>query len=239
MRFTGFEFNGRHSYKDLGLTIESRKIGNPSKIKRTDRVPFSNHIYDFSDIYNGQEYEERQIEYTLNLFNKDAKALDENFYISETAILNWLMQNNKKEVLRDDLIPGYYFMAEVVNSIDTDFLFRYGKLTVTFTAYPFKIGELLEGNDLWDPFNFELDVFQDTEFKIQGTRNVTLYNVGSGTVIPQIVVDSRMTIKTKYSNVTLNAGTHEVADISLSPGENHFAITGNGHITFNFRKELI
>ncbi len=239
MTYTGFSFNGKHSYKDLGLTIQHRKIGNPSKIKNTARVPYSNQIYDFSNIYSGQEYDEREIEYTLNLISHDKSTLDNSFYMQETVILNWLMQSNKKEVLRDDLVPGYYFLAEVVGDIDTDFLWEYGELNVKFKAAPFKYSDLLEGNDLWDPFNFELDVFQDTEFKVSGSRKITLYNVGSNTVIPQIVVDSRMTIKTHYADITLNPGTHEVADISLIPGENNFTVTGNGHITFNFRKELI
>ena len=68
--YTGIEFNGKHSLGDFGLTVSNREIGYPSKIKRQERVPFSNTVYDFSNLYGGQEYEERSITYTLNLINK-------------------------------------------------------------------------------------------------------------------------------------------------------------------------
>lgn len=239
MSFTGFEFRGKHSYNDFGLTIESRKIGNPSKIKRMERVPFSNEIYDFSNVYGGQEYEEREIEYTINLFNKNSKALDNEFFISETEVLNWLMGSNRKEILKDDLVPGYYFLAEVISGIDTDFLFRFGKLTVTFTAYPFKISELKEGHDLWDPFNFLLDYAQTTEFTVNGTKEVTLYNPGASVIQPKIIASNAMTITKGNTTFNVPSGESKSHDFILHQGENKITIKGNGTIEFLFHKELI
>src|SRR5690625_130585 len=116
--FTGIEFDGKHSLKDFNLTISERKIGYPSKIKNEERIPFSNTVYDFSDIYGGQEYEERSIMYTFNIVNRNRigdfkqEYTDFNFY--ETDVLNWLMTPNQKKMLKDDTIPGYYFSAELV-----------------------------------------------------------------------------------------------------------------------------
>src|SRR5690625_2327739 len=161
--YTGIEFNGKHS-RDFNLTISEREIGYPSKIKRTERVPFSNEIYDFSNIYLGQEYEERNIRYTFNIVNRDklgdfkSEYTDFNFY--ETEVANWLMGTVSKEVLKDDTLPGYYFLAEIEDSPANEFRIIGGELTVTFKAYPFKISEAEEGNDIWDDFNFLLDVAQ-------------------------------------------------------------------------------
>src|SRR5690625_2621094 len=99
--------------------------------------------------------------------------------MKRVEVLNWLVPVNKKIKLIDDYVPGYYFMAEVEEAPDFDELRFRGRLTVTFTAYPFKVSELHEGNDLWDPFNFLLDYAQVTEFTVNGTKEITLYNPGA------------------------------------------------------------
>src|SRR5690625_848056 len=136
----GIIFDDKHSYRDFGLTLESREIGNPSKIKRKVRVPFSNEIYDFSDIYGSQEYEERLLTYTFNIVDMHNYS-KESFSTLKIAVLNWLMGPNSKEKLVDDAIPGYYFMAEVENGPALEEWEFDGALAVEFTAYPFKIGE--------------------------------------------------------------------------------------------------
>lgn len=244
MSFSGFTFNGKHTYHDLGLTIESRNIGNPAKIKNIERVPYSNVTYDFTRLFDGQEYENRTIEYTLNLFSgRNAfgvrRNIDEYFHIKETIILNWLTHEPKRIPLFDDAIPHYYFMAEVVSEVDTEYLWRYGKMNVSFTAYPFKIGAYLEGNDLWDPFVFDIDAFQDTEFEVEGIKDVTLINVGNNTVVPEIEVSNDMTVVTDLLTVELKAGTHKTVDIPIEKGENDFTLIGDGSIEFRFRKELV
>lgn len=234
--FSGFEFNGLHSYKDLNLTIEKRKIGNPSKIKRLERVPFSNQIYDFSNLYGGQEFEERVLEYDVNIAWGD-KSKD--FFSYETEVINWLMAASGKVMLKDDLIPGYYFLAEVVEGSDTDFIFVGGRMSIRFNAYPFKIGELYEGNDIWDTFNFILDYAQDTKFDVNGSKSVTLYNPSATTVIPQIIASSEMTVIRGNTQYIIPQGTTKSHDFMLNQNENKLIIQGNGTIEFKFRKELI
>jgi len=236
LTYTGFKYNGFHSFKDFGLSIEKREIGNPSKIKRLERVPFSNTNYDFSNIYGGQEFEERTLSYEVNVAWKD-KSND--FYSYETEFLNWLGSVSEKQVLVDDLVPGFYFLAEVVNQIDTDFLHYGGKSIIEFTAYPFKIGEHFEGNDIWDDFNFLLDYAQDTKFEINGSKAVTLYNLSATTVVPQIVASSPMQIKRGNTTYQIPKGSTQSHDFMLLQNENHLTITGDGTIEFKFRKELI
>lgn len=235
--FTGFEFNGQHSYRDFGLTLESRKIGNPSKVKVTERIPYSNIEYDFSKIYGGQEYTEREINYVLNINGRGAKA---NFYLIETEINQWLFVPSKKMILKDDMIPGFYFLAEVVTNPDDEYLFNLGgKLSITFTAYPFKIANLEEGNDIWDTFNFLLDYAQTTQFNVAGSMDITLYNPSATTVKP--VIHSSTSMKIIKNGVTYNviSGTSSSDDFMLNIGENKLKIVGTGSISFHFRKEMI
>src|SRR5699024_6121661 len=133
--FSGIEFNNKHSYKDMNLTIAKREIGNPSKIKRLDRVAFSNQIYDFSELYGMQEYEERSLKYK---FNVGFRSYFERLYIFVSVVINLLMGVNAKVILKDDFIPVYYFLAEVVNVPTNDHLFAGGTLEVEFPAYPLK-----------------------------------------------------------------------------------------------------
>lgn len=233
--FFGIRFNGKHSYKDFGLRVIDKVIGNPSKVKSKERVPFSNQIYDFSGIYGGQEYEERPITYIFNV--KDYNKV--NMAVKKIDVLNWLMQPNEKIQLIDDYIPGYYFLAEIEEAPDFDELRFRGVLTVTFTAYPFKIGELEEGNDIWDAFNFLLDYAQDTGFDVNGSKDITLYNNGASAVKPVIRASGPMEIIKGSTTFSVPSGESESYDLMLTGLENKMTIKGNGTISFHFRKELI
>ncbi|WP_313429995.1 phage tail domain-containing protein [Siminovitchia terrae] len=231
----GITFDGNHSYRDYGLTVADKVIGNPSKIKVKERVPFSNEIYDFSGIYSGQEYEERLLTYVFNV--KDYDKID--LSMKKVEVLNWVMRPNRKVKLIDDYIPGYYFMAEVEEDPDFDELRYHGRLTVNFIAYPFKIGELEEGNDLWDPFNFLLDYAQITEFDIRGSQNITLYNPGANTIKPTIRTTTPMQIIKDGKTFNVPVGESESYDFLLAGIENKLTVRGNGKISFHFQKELI
>ena len=231
----GITFNGKHSYNDLGLRVVDKIIGNPSKIKRKERVPFSNEIYDFSGIYGGQEYEERSLTYVFDIKNYNKT----NMAIKKIEVLNWLMQPSEKTKLIDDYIPGYYFVAEVEEEPDFDELRFRGNLTINFTAYPFKIGELYEGNDIWDTFNFLLDYAQITDFEVNGRKEVVLYNPGASVVKPKILSSNSMELIKDGVTYNVPVGESQSHDFVLPGLENKVTIIGNGRIQFLFKKELI
>lgn len=236
MNKLGITFDGKHSYRDFGLTLADRIIGNPRKIKKKERVPYSNQVYDYSGIYGEQEYEERSLTYVFNIKDYDKINLES----KKTEVINWLMHPFQKIKLIDDYIPGYYFMAEVENNPDFSEMRFNGRLTVQFTAYPFRIAEREEGHDIWDEFNFILDVAQETMFEVDETLKATLYNVGiKKAVYPIIEASAPMEIKKGGTIYQVNAGTTQSYDFALSHGENKITITGNGTISFHFRKELI
>lgn len=156
----GITFLGKHSYKDLGITMPpQREIGIPNKIKNKRRVPFSNVIYDFSRLYGEETYEERTLTYNFNIGG--IRATKEQMTAERTQIVNWLMHSEGKQPLYDDTIPGWHFLAEVEGNMSFQENWRTGVLTVTFTAYPFMIRNIPDGEDEWDSFNFNHDVIQN------------------------------------------------------------------------------
>lgn len=238
MRY-GIDFNGKHSYADFRITVAEKDVGFPEKEKIKVKVPFSNVEYDFSELYGEQTYTERSLSYTLNVLDKHRINTTERINVLETKLSNWLMNSNGKQKLYDDSMPGYYYLAEVEGGLSFEELWNHGTLTVEFTAYPFMIAELEEGHDIWDDFNFELDIAQETEFEVDGALDVVLYNVGTPGLNPQIETSSDMEITKGNTTYVLSSGKTESEDFRLQSGENELTIKGNGTIKFTFFKELI
>jgi phage-related protein len=236
----GIKFNGKHSYRDFGVTLGvDKEIGYPEKEKIKVKVPFSNIEYDFSQIYGEQTYTTRTLTYTLNVLDKNKINTTQRINLLETRLSNWLLNSNGKQKLYDDAIPGYYYLAEVESGLSFDELWNSGTLTVEFTAYPFMISELPEGHDIWDKFNFELDAAQTVEFTVNGTLDITLLNIGTPSITPEMEASAAMQVEKDGVTYNVPIGTSKSIDFILKPGENDLSITGNGTIKFLFHKELI
>lgn len=235
----GIEFNGKHSYRDFGVTMAPGKvIGIPNKNKVKVTVPFSNAEYDFSSLYGGEQtYQPRPLVYPFNIYRKTIGKVPMN--TMKTKFINWLMRNNGKQKLYDDAYPGYYFLAEIEGNSSFDEDYDTGILTVEFNAYPFMISELKEGHDIWDDFNFELDMAQPVNFVVNGSLEALLYNVGIPSLQPIITTSSSMEIIKDNIKYNIPSGISKSEDFTLDQGENDLIITGNGSISFEFHKELI
>lgn len=237
MNYHGITINNLHSYNDFDLIMTDRNITTPSKIKIKKSVPYLNGYYDFSDINGTENYDERSLEYTFKFKCNSLKQF-ENKYIN---ILRWIVHGTKKE-LRDDLLEGYYFLAECEGKIEYkrfDTNRKYGYITISFVAYPFKIGDRYEGNNLWDPFNFETDVLQDTKFDVNGSKEVNIYNLSAISVVPKVVCSSEMSVTKENVTYNFKAGESEDYRFIFKPYENKLTIKGNGTIEFLFRKMVI
>lgn len=236
----GIQFNGKHSYRDLGITHGTiREIGVPNKIKVIKRPPFSNVDIDFSELYGDQIYENRPLKYSFNLVDRYGTYTAESLTTTKTLLTNWLMNSNGKQPLYDDLYPNYYFLAEVEEGTDIEEDWNKGLLTVTFNAYPFMIHDLQEGHDLWDEINFATDVLQPTSFNVRGTQNIVLVNAGTPDVVPRIVTDSPFSIMLRGQKYDVSSGITNSHRFVLKSGENHITLEGTGQIEFGFYQELI
>lgn len=229
----GIKRNNKHSFNDFGLTIKSKKIGNPKKNKIKQEVPFMNGSYDFSLLYGEQTYSERQLDYTFNLNEKNKIALN----IKKIKILEWL-NDGGKQPLYDDTIPGFYFLAEVDECVFNEDG-RNAELTVTFNAYPYKIAEKNEGNDIWDEFNFELDYAQDTKFTVAGEKTIELYNLGSSLITPTVKTTASFYVVKRGITYKFNKGVTTDWRFVLEKGINNIDIHGTGDIEFIFKREVL
>ncbi|QKI15964.1 phage tail protein [Bacillus cereus] len=235
----GIKFDGKHSYNDMGYTMPAeRDIGFPSKEKIVVQVPFSNVEYDFSELYGSQTYGSRQLKYQFNVVRR-GNYTPQAMQIEKTKLINWLMNTRGRKKLYDDTIPGYYFLAELESAANVQDDWETGTLTATFRAYPFMIAELYEGNDIWDTFNFDLDVAQTTDFTVNGMLQVVLLNVGASDVVPEIITPKQMKIIKNGITYIVPAGITKDKGFVLKSGENPLKVTGNGTISFRFHKELI
>ena len=231
----GITFNGRHSFNDMGYKILSnREIKSPSKVKVKKSVPYMNGSYDFSNLYGGNCFTDRVLEYTFLLRATSNKNLEAVRMDCE----NWLMGTNEQTKLIDDNMNLYYYLAECEN-VKFEDMGLTGKLTATFNAYPFRLYGWVEGNDLWDRFNFELDVSQDVKFDIEGSKDIVLYNQGATHVKPTIIVSSDMEIVKDDITYSIEKGTTNDWQFVLGVGENHLTVKGTGTIEFEFRKEVL
>lgn len=231
----GIRFNGHHS-SEFGLRIlQGKQIGFPTKIKSLVSIPHSSNEYDFSSVVGVQAYSDRTVSIPFHIKKMDKESL----YNEWTKIVNWLMGTDSKTPLYDDLMDEYYYMAEVREAPEFNELLTRGTLTVNFTCYPFRISKLREGNDIWDTFNFELDVAQPTSFNISGSETVKLINNGTNGIYPSIEADSTFTITVNGNVYEFGNGSTEAKTLILKPGNNQIEIEGNGNIAFEFYKEVI
>lgn len=230
----GFTLNNKHSYNDFSLRIINREFNPPKKRKIKLNVPFMNGTYDFSSLYGEVAYEERVLKYTLDF--KYSNKIE--FLYKKNQITNWIM-NSTKEKLYDDLIPGYYFLAECEDEIQFNEYEVGCEISIKFIAYPFMIRELREGNDIWDKFNFELDLSQETLFNINGSLDINLYNDSIINKTPEITCSSNFEITKNGVIYNFKQGTYKDWRFILNKGNNKITIKGNGNIEFKFFKEVL
>lgn len=228
----GFTRSGIHT-REYGMWLVNRQAPTPSEKQIIESVPFMQGVYDFSNILGERVYENRSLTYVFEIKQQDYERRK----INQTAIENWLKKDGVAP-LYDDHARGYYYMAKCT-SINTDDFYGGLRVTTTWDAYPFKISELPEGHDIWDEFNFELDVAIPSEIEVNGTETVNLYNIGMSSKSPKITTTAPMSIIKNGITYNLPAGEIQDEDFRLMVGDNNLTIVGNGTIKFEWYKELL
>ncbi len=229
-------FDGLDSFSDFGVVVQTASIGLPAKNKNRIQIPNTSIYYDYATVF-GDVYAERTLEYTFLICNINAMTTEELEH-EKLQLAKWLMPGSQHE-LRDSVIPNYHFTAEVQNGPEYTDNIDYGLFKVNFTCYPFRIRDGAEGDDIWDTFDFDNDVAQDTSFSVNGTISILLINVGVQPVSPELVVTGTVAVKIGEVSKTLITGTYTDTGLVLAIGENSVSLSGSGTITFIWHKELI
>lgn len=229
----GIVKSGKHSYNDFGLTVRDATTETKKKNKTLVQIPFMNGMYDFSSLYGGQTFEEETRIYEFNLVVKDKYDLE----IQKIKLSDWLLDGEQVEIY-DDLLVGYHRLAECVD-LSFEENHNYVKVIATFRAYPFKIRDKHEGDDIWDTFNFELDVAQDVKFTVESFKSEVLINSGSSVVTPVVICSAPMIVTLNNKVFKFPKGESKDYRFMLKKGDSSLNIEGQGTIEFKFRKEVL
>ena len=82
-------YNGKHSFNDFGLKrFNSKEHKAPSKNKIYETVPFMNGSYDFSNIYGGNTYSDRELTYSFLVEVDNEEAMNYMVSSERKLILN-------------------------------------------------------------------------------------------------------------------------------------------------------
>lgn len=240
--YYGITFQNKHSWRDFGLRVIGKKITFPAKNKVTIQPPYSNQLIDLSAFYNEQTFNDRTFQVTFLIIDRQ-RVSKEVLYTAWAKIVNWLMTPTGRQPLIDDVMSEHYYLGEVVDAPTWEEFRVHGKFTVTWACYPFRISRLAEGNDIWDTFNFDFDVAQQVGYDVDGSRNIVLLNNGATPIQPTIVADAAMTITSDDLVTQIQPGTTEpdrlLQPLTLAVGVNSLAVSGTGHIEFQWHKEVI
>lgn len=218
----------------LNIKLMERSIQPPAPIVNKQSVPFLSGSYDFSKMGGEIFYEEREITCKFAIPTENTNSL----HIVYSRLLDITMTDIKLKIQFKD-IPYYFFKGSVQGAPNFDEIAQFGTCTIRFMCYPFKICEFEEGNDIWDAFNFELDIAQDVEFDINGRREIILYNNSSCGIDPIIQCTSTMKVIKNGQYYTFKAGTTQSWSLRLDRGVNNLIVEGLGKIKFLWHKGLL
>lgn len=230
----GFAFGDFYS-ADENWWLLDRSAPTPDEKEVTEDIPYSQGILDFSALTGDRFFSNREMTYQLLSLSDD--------YQDRKAIENELkrrLTTQLTQALFDTHEPGLHWIGKV-KSVTVEDDSKYGtlKATIVFDCYPFAIGNSAEGTDIWDDVFFPNWVFQDTSFKVNGTQNINMINIGSHTAEVKIVVTGTVTVAGSFGSMTLTAGTYTDTQLTLAIGENKLTLSGSGTINFEFYKEVM
>lgn len=225
--------NGISTIEKFDIELMEKSIQPPSPKRVIESLPFKNSAYDFSALYEELTFNERKITCKYAIPTESTDML----HIKYSQFLSLIMEYEL--VLKFEDIYGYYFIGKVINSPSFDEISTFGTITVVYSCYPFKISTLQDGHDIWDEFNFELDMVQDTKFEVESIKNIQLYNNGSVGINPIITCSNDMEIIKGTTTFKFKAGESKSWSFKLDKGLNNLTIKGTGTIEFKWYKEVL
>lgn len=213
---------GEHdSYYDFDASMKEREIGEPKKKSIKETVPFSNKIYDFTQI-NGEIYwEERILTYVFEIMADSPMELER----KKQDFKKWIM-NIHEEELHDPYIEDYHFVATFDEMSCDDSEIEKSTITVTFTAYPYMISD-------------KTRVY--TVNATEEEQEVKIYVNSCHKITPRFLSEVPFVLQYGYTSYEFDAGLTEHNLIRLKDGLNYVYIKstrGEGKIGISFYEEV-
>lgn len=224
----GVIFDEIHSFMDLELILTDVKISSPEPQTKMVSVPVRNGDIDMSDVVSGNtRFKNRTIVFTF-ISNKNV----EDWLLEISNIRNKIAGQKKRIII--DYDPAFYWYGRITD-VSQEISDNIESIVVTASVDPYKYSITTSEEDwLWDPFDFEQSVINETaDLEVDGSLEVSII-AGKRWDNPIIISDSVMTVAFKGSTYKIKAGSQVMYDIILEEGENILTFTGNGKVTINY-----
>ena len=234
---------GHFDSRRFGLNLHERIGDTPSEKGITTSIPYMQGVVDMSNLLGNRIYDNRGITYVFYRFGVNRKGTARDF---QTTITNLLMREFDQR-LEDSFEPDFFYQGKcqevvVIDDYDRNRL----RIEITFDLYPFKIAKHTEGDDLFDPFNFDIDAFHDgLNFIItEQPSTIQLYNASQLVLRPLVTASGAIELtRAGRRTLELEVGTERTyRDFRLEQGMNTLtlrSLSGNANISFDWRKERI
>lgn len=222
--------------KNEKLYLIERNAPTPEEKEILKDIPFKQGVLDFSALLGSRVFKNREIEYVFMLFNTPYNQRK----IVERNIKQKLMVHPRNK-LYDTHDANYYWLGKCKSvEVENGEQFNQLKVTVTFDCYPYMFSHTNYFDDFWDTFEFDEDVANYTKYVVKGSLDFPLFNAGSVAVKPEIIVDSRFSVKVNDEKpIVFEAGSKKDYYLSLHPGVNDVHVEGTGTIKFHYQKEVM
>lgn len=224
----GVTFGEKHSYRDFGLTLQTRPEISPPVPKTVYiDIPASDGKLDLTESLTGDvKYNNRIIVCNFNVIgNRDRWA---DIY---SEILAYLHGKQMRIIMDDD--PAYYYFGRVsVNQ------WKSSKLTSTIVieadVEPYKYDVSYE-EWLWDTFDFETGVIREYQnLTVDGTLEVLIPGDGKK-LIPTISATAAMTVSCNGTVYALHVGKNKIVNLVLGQEDNVLIFSGNGQVSIDYK----
>ena len=177
----GFDFNGKHSFRDFGLVtkIKNRPLLPEPKIV-VEEVPHRDGELDFSEVNPDKrtKYKPRTIEVECAFVQRNMKYLQQKAHM----IAAWLAAGERSLIFDDE--TAVFYLARVVNRLDLENqIARIGRFTLQFKCRPFAFSRIKSneqprfGQGLL--FGYGCRFSGPTIFPISGPTNLNIHNPGT------------------------------------------------------------
>lgn len=209
--------NGKGLTTDFDSYIAERTLSNPKKKSIKQTVPFSNEAYDFSAIDGEVYYEERDLQYTIDIAEVSTTAMEQ----KRSDLLEWLYSVQNVDIF-DPYLTGYHLKGSFESSQWSED-FNYSRLVISFKVYPYKIANQSATN----------------QFNIGGNTNISVNNTSSHPIVPALTATASMSVTIGNRTYNIPSGTSKIPTFKLGKGANSIRVSGNGRLTISYSAEVL
>lgn len=204
-------FGDYNSFIDFSLILTSKTIGSPAPKTSTIEIEGGDGNLDYTDYFGDTFFNNRALTFDFETIISPSE-----FPSLFSRIQNALHGKKMKVRLSEDS-EFYYYGRIIVNEWKSNK--RIGKITIEVDADPYKYR------------NFEtvrtISVSGDTNFVLNNLRR---------RATPTIEVSGNVTFTFDGVIYSLTTGTYLDSSITLKEGNNYFAVSGSGTITFKYKE---